>query len=80
MSVFFLGALLVLAFIVRRMLAPHISLKKWFQGVLAFLFLGTVIVIRSIFRKHIDWHGRTYWCGRDGQVLFIGSKRGQSET
>lgn len=75
MSIFFLGVLAVLAYSLRNMLAKHVSLDKWFQGVVPFLVLSTAIVLRSVFRKRIDWHGKTYWCGREGRVLVVGSQK-----
>jgi cellulose synthase/poly-beta-1,6-N-acetylglucosamine synthase-like glycosyltransferase len=72
MCLVFLVALVALALTIRHFLAPHISLSRWCQGVVAFVFLSAFIVIRSIFRRHIDWHGKTYWCTKDGIVLSIG--------
>jgi hypothetical protein len=78
MSVAFLLALFVLAVMVWRIAAPHISLKRWLPAILPMIFLGAFIFIRSIFRNYIDWHGRTYWCGKGGTVLFVESSSNNS--
>jgi len=49
-----------------------VSVGRWLVGFLPCMVLAGFVFIRSIFLNYIDWHGKRYWCGRDGVVLRSG--------
>jgi len=64
----FIGGTILLVLCSRRLVAPHISAAKWLLSLMPLLFMGAFIFLRSIFRGFIDWHGKRYWCGKEGIV------------
>ncbi|HMK34225.1 MAG TPA: glycosyltransferase [Desulfomonilaceae bacterium] len=72
----FLAALVVVALVLRRVNPFRISLRNWLLYFIPALFFHAFIVVRSIFRNHIDWHGRRYWPGREGIILRTGFTSG----
>jgi len=65
----FLGILLVIACILRTLNPLSISFQKWLLYFFPCLLLHSFVIVRSIFRRHIDWHGRRYWPGKGGVIL-----------
>ncbi len=65
----FLAAMLAVAVALRRVNPFGISLHKWLAYFVPCMFFHAFIVVRSIFRNYIDWHGRRYWPGREGVIL-----------
>jgi ceramide glucosyltransferase len=74
----FLVALSVVAVTLRRVNPFGISWHKWLAYFVPCMFFHAFVVVRSIFRNHIDWHGRRYWPGKDGVVLSAGFTNGDS--
>lgn len=70
-SIAFVLAIGVLALVIRWNTAHHISLTMWSASVFPLLFFGAFIFLRSIFRNHIEWHGRIYRCGAGGTILSV---------
>ncbi len=65
------GGMLLLMLFARRLVTPHIFVVKWMQSLFPLLFIGAFVFLRSAFRGFIDWHGRRYWCGREGAVTRV---------
>lgn len=65
----FLATMVLMAMILRKLNPFNISPGKWMLSFLPFVFLAAFVLIRSIFRNHIDWHGRRYRPGPNGVVL-----------
>ena len=55
-----------------RSLNPYgISIRNWLLSLFPCVLLVGFILFRSVFRKGITWHGRSYLVGRGGAVLSI---------
>ncbi len=44
---------------------------SWVRAIFPCLALNLYVVLRSVYREYIDWHGKRYWPGRKGVVLKI---------
>jgi hypothetical protein len=64
----FLGVLSV-AMLLRSVNPFHIPVGSWLASFLPFIFVTGFVFLRSVFRNHIDWHGKKYWPGKGGVVL-----------
>ncbi len=63
----FVGTVMVA--ILLKYLNPYpISLTMWLISFYPNVFLTAFIVVRSIFRTYVIWHGRKYWAGSAGVV------------
>jgi len=49
----------------------RVSLRNWFLALPPLAGMIALILVRSIFLNYIDWHGKRYWCGAGGEVLFV---------
>jgi hypothetical protein len=67
-SYLFLLSLTLFIMVLRWVTPVSISFPRWMLGFLPCLTLSTYVFLRSVFRSHIDWHGRRYWPGRKGVV------------
>ncbi len=65
----FLGNLVLVGFVLKTVNPFAISIKGWLLGFFPCVFLAAFVLLRSIFRNYIDWHGRRYYPGKDGFVL-----------
>jgi ceramide glucosyltransferase len=65
----FLGNMVLVGFVLRSVNRFAISIRGWLLGFLPCVFLAAFVLLRSIFRNYIDWHGRRYYPGKDGLVL-----------
>ena len=65
----FLGTMLVVAVTLHRVNPFRISFRKWVTYFVPCMFFHAFVVVRSIFRNHIDWHGRRYWPGKEGVIV-----------
>jgi ceramide glucosyltransferase len=72
----FLVALFVVAVILRSVNPFGISLRKWLLYFVPAMFFHAFVVVRSIFRNYIDWHGRRYWPGKGGVIVSTGFTAG----
>jgi hypothetical protein len=68
----FLVSMLCVAVVLRRVNPFGISLPKWLAYFVPAMGFHAYIIVRSVFRNYIDWHGRRYWPGTDGVVLRVG--------
>lgn len=73
----FLGCMLMIAFLLRRLNPFSISIRSWLIAFCPCVFLAAFIFFRSMFRDSITWHGRTYWVGAGGIVLKEGPQGDQ---
>lgn len=67
-SYVFLLLLTGFVMVLRWVTPVSVGFKNWMLGFLPCLTLTTYVFLRSVFRSHIDWHGRRYWPGRHGVV------------
>jgi ceramide glucosyltransferase len=67
-SCVFLISMVVFVVLLRRISPLSIRLRWWLAAFLPCIILSAYVCLRSVFRKHIDWHGRRYWPGRKGVV------------
>jgi ceramide glucosyltransferase len=68
--------LLVIVVLLLRATTPFPTrFAKWLLALPPCIFLNEFVVIRSVFRNFIDWHGRRYWPGKNGIILRITSIR-----
>jgi ceramide glucosyltransferase len=67
----FLVTLFVIAVTLRRVNPFGISLHKWLAYFVPCMFFHAFVVVRSIFRNHIDWHGRRYWPAKEGVIVLV---------
>lgn len=65
----FIGNMVLVGFVLRTVNPFAISMKGWWLGFFPCVFLAAFVLLRSIFRNYIDWHGRRYYPGKDGLVL-----------
>jgi hypothetical protein len=65
------GGMILLMLLTRKLVTPHIAVGAWLLSLFPLLFTGAFIFLRSIFRGFIDWHGRRYWCGKEGVVTRV---------
>ncbi|MGC9028319.1 MAG: glycosyltransferase [Desulfomonilaceae bacterium] len=65
------GGMMILMLLARKLVTPHIAVAAWLLSLFPLLFSGAFIFLHSIFRGFIDWHGRRYWCSRDGLVTRV---------
>ncbi|MFH0823664.1 MAG: glycosyltransferase [Pseudomonadota bacterium] len=64
-----LGLLLMTAGALWRTAGFRVNFFRWMYAFVPCIFLSAWVVGRSVFRHHIDWHGRRYFPGRGGTVL-----------
>jgi ceramide glucosyltransferase len=64
----FLLSMVLFVDLLRRMSPLPISPWWWLASSLPCIVLSAYVCMRSVFRNHIDWHGRRYWPGRKGVV------------
>lgn len=67
----YLIAMFGVALTLRRANPFSISLLKWLGYFVPSLYFHAFIVVRSVFRNYIDWHGRRYWPCRGGIILRV---------
>ena len=67
-SYVFLFSLILFVAALRRITSVSITFQSWMIGFFPCLTLSAYVFLRSVFRNHIDWHGRRYWPGRGGVV------------
>jgi ceramide glucosyltransferase len=72
----FFVTMLVVAEALRRVNRFRISAHKWLAYFVPCMFFHAFVVVRSIFRNHIDWHGRRYWPGKEGVIVYTGFTTG----
>jgi ceramide glucosyltransferase len=72
----FLVTMLVVAEALRGVNPFRISAYKWLVYFVPCMFFHAFVVIRSVFRNHIDWHGRRYWPGKEGVIVYTGFTTG----
>jgi glycosyltransferase involved in cell wall biosynthesis len=65
----FLAATGMCALLLRRTNHSPVSIRCWLMAFFPCILLSAFVFLRSIFRSHIDWHGRRYWPGGGGVVL-----------
>jgi ceramide glucosyltransferase len=49
----------------------RIPIWSWLISYLPFIFVTAFVLSRSVFRDHIDWHGKRYYLGKGGVVLSV---------
>lgn len=74
----FLAALLPVALALKRTNPFPIPAISWVGGIVPCVVLAAGVFIRSLWVKHIDWHGRRYVPGRRGLVLHAGFNAGRT--
>ncbi len=52
---------------------------KWFTFLPVLVFLSTYLLIRSVFRNYLIWHGKRYQAGAGGQVTAVTPEPGASQ-
>ncbi len=75
MSLAFLVSLVSVILILRATTPFSTPASHWLLALVPCVFLSEFVVIRSVFRNFIDWHGRRYWPGKNGIILRITSLR-----
>ncbi len=68
-STIFLATTVLIGLLLRQINPFYISVRSWLTGFLPCMLLAAFVLLRSIFRNHIDWHGRRYYPGKEGMVL-----------
>jgi ceramide glucosyltransferase len=49
----------------------RIPIWRWLISYLPFIFVTAFVLSRSVFRDHIEWHGKRYYLGKGGVVLCV---------
>jgi ceramide glucosyltransferase len=49
----------------------RIPIWSWLLSFLPFVFITAFVLSRSVFRNHIEWHGKKYHLGKGGVVLCV---------
>lgn len=65
----FLAALIPVAMVLKWTNPFPIPMTNWIGGIVPCIVLAAGIFVRSLWLKHIDWHGRRYVPGKGGVVL-----------
>jgi ceramide glucosyltransferase len=71
----FLVALVGVVLCLRATTPFRTPVVNWLLALAPCVLLNEFVVIRSVFRNFIDWHGRRYWPGKNGIILRITSIR-----
>ncbi|MGC8603311.1 MAG: hypothetical protein ACP5VS_06465 [Desulfomonilaceae bacterium] len=64
-------AVLTLVGFVRTVNQSGIHVMKWLEGFPILILVATFVCVRSVCLGHIDWHGKRYYCGKNGLVTKI---------
>ncbi len=67
----FLAVVFAAAMLFWSMNPFRIPIRSWLASFLPFIFVTAFVFSRSLFRNHIEWHGRTYYPGKGGVVLCV---------
>jgi ceramide glucosyltransferase len=69
----FLCSVVIFVCVLRGMNSRSIARRRWLAAFVPCIFLTAFIFARSLFRNHIDWHGKRYWPGKAGIVIRVES-------
>jgi len=78
-SFIFIMIIFAAAVLFWRMNSLRISLFGWLASFLPFIFVTAFVYSRSLFRNHIDWHGKRYYPGKGGVVLCVDKTKASTE-
>jgi hypothetical protein len=67
----FLASFATFVYLLRGVSPVHIPLSWWLAAFPPCFFLAAMVFFRSLYRNHIDWHGKRYWPGSEGVVLCV---------